>query len=150
MKTDCRNYTQIRFLYFLSFFPNRVHGYVAVTRSCNTATSLNNTYFTQPTSTNNALGACTLTVNRINANNVCQIRSVVRFVLLRFLCLLPSSSKMTTGLCMLFVVTKYLKWRNFFQIVSVTEKKDWDSKLWRVCIISITTFMVTARESLHT
>lgn len=100
-------------------FSNRAHGCVAVTRSCNTATSLNNTYFTQPTSTNNALGACTLTVNRAKANNVCQIRSVVSmneiivifFVFrlrLRLLCLRlfffssssvsSSSSKMTISL----------------------------------------------------
>ncbi|KAK3876938.1 hypothetical protein Pcinc_018312 [Petrolisthes cinctipes] len=44
-----------------------------ITRSCNSATSLNNTYFTQPTATNNALGACTLTINRMNSN-ICQVR----------------------------------------------------------------------------
>ncbi|KAK4320531.1 hypothetical protein Pmani_007689 [Petrolisthes manimaculis] len=44
-----------------------------ITRSCNSGTSLNNTYFTQPAATSNALGACTLTVNRMNTN-ICQVR----------------------------------------------------------------------------
>ncbi|XP_050737868.1 uncharacterized protein LOC127009124 [Eriocheir sinensis] len=43
-----------------------------VTRSCNQETTINNTYFQEP-DTVSTLGACSLTVNRIN-KNICQIR----------------------------------------------------------------------------
>nr|XP_045603482.1 uncharacterized protein LOC123761498 [Procambarus clarkii] len=44
-----------------------------ITRTCNEATSLNNTYFIHPGATNTELGACTLTINRV-APNICQMR----------------------------------------------------------------------------
>ena len=45
-----------------------------VKRTCDSETTMNNTYFTEPVSDNSAQ-SCTLNVNRINSN-ICQLRCV--------------------------------------------------------------------------
>ncbi|XP_069960517.1 uncharacterized protein [Cherax quadricarinatus] len=44
-----------------------------ITRTCDKSTNLNNTYFVNPSAQNTNIGACTLTINRVNSN-ICQMR----------------------------------------------------------------------------
>nr|XP_045603360.1 uncharacterized protein LOC123761390 [Procambarus clarkii] len=44
-----------------------------ITKTCNEATSVNNTYFVNPDANSLELGACTLTINHLD-NNICQMR----------------------------------------------------------------------------